>query len=142
MIINKENSKILSGNKYIYNLECQDNITLDKLIVKSNLKKNIIFSLIGRKEEYIINLIQDEDETVVNLNIELIKGNNYIIIHSASPEFEINIEQNVKLGIIKFQELTNPYFIETNNYYDLLLKKINYFFWQKLMIHQIPIHMK
>ena len=126
MIINKENSKILSGNKYIYNLECQDNITLDKLIVKSNLKKNIIFSLIGRKEEYIINLIQDEDETVVNLNIELIKGNNYIIIHSASSEFEINIEQNVKLGIAKFQELTNPYFIETNNY-DLLLKN-NYFF--------------
>ena len=43
MIINKENSKVLSGNKYIYNIECQENITLDKLIVKSNLKKYYFF---------------------------------------------------------------------------------------------------
>ena len=46
IILNQNNGEKIYGNKYIYNLVCSENTIIKKLILKSNIKKNIIFGFI------------------------------------------------------------------------------------------------
>lgn len=127
--LNQNNSKKIYGNKYLYNLVCNENINIKNLIIKSNIKKNIIFGFIGKETKYVFNLEYEEDESQINQNINLYKGNNYIFIHSVSNKFEIIINENINLGIIKFKEVDMPYTINTNNYYDFFMKKNKLYFF-------------
>lgn len=127
--LNQNNGKKLYGKKYIYNLFCNNNITITNLIIKCNIKKNITFGFIGKKNKYILNPLYEDDETNININIELIKGNNYIYLYTPADTFEIKIENNnISLGDIFYKELSDSYIINKSNYYDILLNSDKYNF--------------
>jgi len=123
IILNQENGKKISDNVYIYNLFCNNNLLINNLILKSNIKTNITFGFIGQNKKYIFNPIYDESDTSIDINIELIKNNNYIYLYAISNKFQIKINENIILKNIKYQILDSPYIINTANYYDILIKK-------------------
>ena len=128
IILNQNNSKKIYGNKYLYNLVCNENKIIKKLIIKSNIKKNIILGFIGKENRYILNPKYDENETEVDLDLQLLKGNNYIFIHVVDINFEIIINENIELGNIKYKTFDTPYIINTSNYYDFFINKNKLYF--------------
>ena len=129
IILEKDNSKKIYGNKYLYNLICDKNINIKNIVVNSNLKKNITFGFVGKKDIHNLNIEYDEDETIIDLNINLLKGNNYIYIYSVDINFKIIIdEDNIKLGNIKYKIFNTPYILNKSNYYDLFINKNKLYF--------------
>lgn len=129
IILNQNNGKKIYGNKYLYNLFCDKNITIKNLILKVNIKKNIIFGFIGKDKKYILNPIYDEDETNININIELLKGDNFIYLYNVNNIFEIIINNKfISLESINTFELNEGYIINKNYNFDLLLNPNKYYF--------------
>ena len=126
--LNQNNSKKIFGDKYLYNLVSNENINIKKIILKSNIKKNIVFGFIGNETKYILNPIYDDDETEIELDINLLNGNNYIFINSIDINFEIIINENIELGNIKYKIFDTPYIINTSYYYDILMNQNKLYF--------------